>query len=194
MSPGAAAWRIVQIAELVRRAEQLHLAVMHVLPPEASAEISESAGTTMTAAEIEEIRSHAGEAAEIAEQIRQLAQSLPGEDVEIGYEDVREAAAADLAHGVLDPERVLVAARVLDVRIGWPALAEGLRAVDIRESWTGWAPRGMLSSFRGAGRQLVDRALELAGIPPETAYADCAPEQLARLAQAIEELGRGWRP
>lgn len=194
MSPNAAAWRIVQIGELVRRAEQLHLAVMHVLPPEASAEISAGAVAPMTAAEIEEIATHAGEAAEIAEQIRQLAQSLPGEDIEIGYADVRDSAAADLAHGVLDPDRVLVGARVLDVRIGWPALAEGLRAVDIRDSWTGWAPRGMLSSFRGAGRQLVSRALDLAGISPETAYADCTPEQLARLAQTIDELGRGWRP
>lgn len=182
------------MAELVRRAEQLHLAVLHVLPSEASAEISEGATATMAAAEVEEIASHVGEAAEIAEQIRQLAHGLPDGDVEIVYEDVREAAAAALAHGVLDPERVLLAARVLDVRTGWPALAEGLRAVDIRESWTGWTPRGMLSAFRGAGRQMVGRALELAGIPSDTAYADCTPEQLERLAQGIDALGRDRRP
>ncbi len=52
----------------------------------------------------------------------------------------------------------------------------------------------MLSAFRGAGRQLVTLALQLADIPPETAYADCTAEQLARLADAIDELGRAWRP
>jgi hypothetical protein len=190
----APAWQLVQIAELVRRAEELHLRAMNVLPPEARAEISEGAVATMPAVEIERLATAAAEGAEIAEQIRQLAQSLPDEDVEIAYEDVQEAAAADLARGMLDAERVLVAARVLDVATGWPALAETLRVVDIRDSWTDWTPRRMLSAFRGAGRQLVTLALQLADIPPETAYADCTAEQLARLADSIDELGRAWRP
>jgi hypothetical protein len=190
----APAWQLVQIAELVRRAEELHLRAMNLLPPEARADIPERAVATMPAVEIEQLATAAAEGAEIAEQIRQLAQSLPDEDVEIAYEDVREAAAVDLARGMLDAERVLVAARVLDVASGWPALAETLRIVDIRDSWTDWTPRRMLSAFRGAGRQLVTLALQLADIPPETAYADCTAEQLARLADAIDELGRAWRP
>ena len=190
----APAWQLVQIAELVRRAEELHLRAMNLLPPEARADILEGAVATMPAVEIEQLATAAAEGAEIAEQIRQLAQSLPDEDVEIAYEDVREAAAADLTRGMLDAERVLVVARVLDVATGWPALAETLRVVDIRDSWTDWTPRQMLSAFRGAGRQLVTLALQLADIPPETAYADCTAEQLARLADAIDELGRAWRP
>lgn len=188
------AWRLVQIAELVRRAEELHLRAMNLLPPEARAEIPEGAAATMPAAEIEQLATTAAEGTEIAEQIRQLAQALADEDVEIAYEDVREAAAADLARGMLDADRVLVAARVLDVATGWPALAETLLAIDIRDSWTGWTPRRMLSAFRGAGRQLVSLALQLADVPPETAYADCTAEQVARLADAIDELGRAWRP
>jgi len=188
------AWRLVQIAELVRRAEELHLRAMHLLPPAVRAEILEDAAARMPAAEIEQLTTAAAEGAEIAEQIRQLAQSLPDQDVEIAYEDVREAAAADLARGMIDAERVLVAARTLDVATGWPALAEALQVVDIRDSWVGWTPRRMLSAFRGSGRQLVSLALQLAEIPPETAYADCTPEQIARLANAIDELGRAWRP
>jgi hypothetical protein len=190
----APAWQLVQIAELVRGAEELHLRAMNLLPPEARAEILEDAAATMPAAEIEQLANTAAEAAEIAEQIHQLALSLPDEDVEILYEDVREAAGADLARGMLDAERVLIAACVLDVATGWPALAETLRVIDIRDSWTDWTPRRMLSAFRGAGRQLVTLALQLADIPPETAYADCTAEQLARLADAIDELGRAWRP
>lgn len=188
------AWLLVQISELVHRAEQMSMGMMRLLPPETRAEMPEEASATMAGAEVEELAIVAAEAAEIAEQVRQLTQGLPDEDVEIAYEDVREAAAADLAQGMLDPERAVVAARLLDVRTGWPALAEGLRTLDIRESWTGWAPRGMLAAFRDAGSELVGRALELAGIPPETVYADCTPEQLVRLAHVLDELGRGWRP
>ncbi len=193
-SDAAPAWQLVQIAELMRRAEHLHLGAMRLLPSEARAELPADSSATITAAEIEQLAARAAESAEIAEQIRLLAQRLPDEDVEIAYDDVREAAAADLAQGILDHERVLVAARVLDVAAGWPALAEALRVVDIRDSWTGWTPRRMLSAFRGAGEQLVNLALQLAEIPPESDYADCTAEQLARLASAIDELGHGWKP
>lgn len=156
----AAAWRLVEIAELVRRGEQLHLSAMSLLPAEVRAEMPKETDTTMPAVDIEQLASIAVESVEIAEQVRQLAQSLPDEDVAIVYEDVREAAAADLEQGVLDHERVLVAARVLEVRNGWPALAEALRVVDIRDSWTHATPCRTLSAFRGAGRQLVSRALQ----------------------------------
>lgn len=188
------AWALVQLAELVRRAEQLHLAALHVLPSEAGAEIPESAIVTVSVAEVDGLAAFASEAAEIAEHVRHLAQALPDGEVRIAYPDVHEAAAAELAQGILDPERVLVAARVLDVATGWPALAEALRVVDIPAGWSGWAPRGMLSAFRGADGQLVARALALAEIPPETGFADCAAEQLGRLADAIDELGRAWSP
>lgn len=190
----APAWRLVEIAELVRRGEQLHLSAMSLLPSEVRAEMPEGTDTAIPAADIEQLASIAVESVEIAEQVCQLAQPLPDEDAVILYEDVREAAAADLAQGMLDHERVLVAARVLDVRAGWPALAEALRVVDIRDSWVHATPRRTLSAFRGAGRQLVTRALQLAGLSSEVAYADCTPEQLARLARAIDELGRTWRP
>jgi hypothetical protein len=190
----APAWQLVQIAELVRRAEQLHLGAMRLLAPETRAEMPVGTIATMSAAEIQQLAATAAEGAEIAEQMRQLAERLPGEDVEIAYEDVREAAATDLAQGVLDPYRVLVAARVLDVATGWPALAEALRVVDIRDSWTGWTPRRMLSAFRGAGRKLVSHALQLADVPTDAVYSDCTADQLARLAAAIDELGRAWRP
>ncbi|HMJ95779.1 MAG TPA: hypothetical protein VK486_07995, partial [Thermoleophilaceae bacterium] len=130
MEPSRPAWRLVQIGELVRRAEQLHLGTMRLLPPEARSDIPEGAAATMTAAELEQLAATAAEGAEVADQVRDLAQGLPDEDTVIHHEDVRDAAAADLGAGMLDPERVLIAARVLDVATGWPALADGLRTVD----------------------------------------------------------------
>lgn len=189
----APAWRLVEIAELVRRGERLHLGAMRLLPSEVRAEMPEGADATVPAADVEELAGIAAESLEIAEQVRQLAQSLPDEDIEVVYADVREAAATDLAQGMLDHERVLLAARVLDVRSGWPALAEALRVVDIRDSWTHAMPRRTLSAFRRAGRQVVSRALQLAGLSAEATYADCTPEQLANLARAIDDLEGAWR-
>jgi hypothetical protein len=194
MEMPSAGWRLVQVAELLRRAEEAHLVAMHLLPPEVRAEIREDATATMTAAEIEQLHITLVDGAEIAEQARQIAQGLPSEPVEIVYGEVRQAAAVDLAQGILDPERVLVTARVLDVETGWPALAEGLRVVDIRDSWGRLTPQRMLSAFRGAGRQLVARALQRADVSSEATYADFSAEQLAELARAIDELGRAWRP
>jgi len=194
MTPATSpAWGLVQIAELVRRAEQTHLAVMRLLPGEARADLPEHASASMTGAAIQELQDLVAEGAEIVEQVGDLARSLPAEDVAITYEEVRSAAAADLAEGILDAERVLVAARVLDTEIGWPALAEGMRAVDIRESWTGSTPCATLCAFRGADRPVVKRALRLAEIPWEAGYHDCTADQLARLADVIDELGRASR-
>ncbi len=189
----APGWRLVEIAELVRRHQQLQMEALELLPSEACAEMPQGTDTEMFAADIERLTSIANESADIAEQVRHLAQSLPDEEVEIVYGDVCEAAAADLTDGMLDHERVLVAARVLDVRRGWPALAEGLRVVDIRDSWASATPRRTLSAFRGAGRALVSRALQAGGISSDAAYIDCAPEQLSSLADAIDELGGAWR-
>jgi hypothetical protein len=188
------AWRLVLIAELLCHVEQLHLVALRLLAPEARAEMPEGTAATMAAAEIEQLVATLTDGAEIAEQVHLLAQALPDEDIEIAYEDVRDAAAADLAGGLLDPERAFVAARVLDVGTGWPALADGLRTVDVHESWTDRTPRALLSAFRGAGRQLVRRAVQHAGLAPERAFDECHADELARLADAIDRLGRAWRP
>lgn len=185
-------WRLVLIAELLRQVEQLHLEAMRLLAPETCAEIADGTVATMAAAEIEQLVATLADGAEMGEQIRLLAQVLPGEDIEIAYEDVRDAAAVDLAAGVLDPERALIAARVLDVGTGWPALAEGLRALDVRDGWGARTPRALLSEFRGAGRQLVAQAAQRAGLVPERTFEECSAEELARLADAIDGLGRAW--
>lgn len=192
--PMAPAWTLVQLADLVRRAEQQHLVAMHALTADVRVQLREGIDITVSAAEIQQLTALAAESAEIAEHLHHLAQALPCEDIEVSWDDVREVAAAELAEGIIDADRALLAARVLDVATGWPALAEALRVPEIPAGWHSYTPRAMLSAFRGAGSALVTRALTLAETPPNARFANCSAEQLTRLADAIDELARGLRP
>lgn len=180
-----APWQLVQMAELIRRAEDLHLATLGLLGLEARAEIPEGAAAVVKHPSVLAIAGCVADAADIAEQLDALGRALPDDAVSITYEAVRDAAATDLAGGILDPHRAITAARVLDVQTGWPALAEALR-VEAPANWDDLAVVDVLAQFRGAERQLVKRVLDDAGIPPDRSFADCSPEALLRLATGLD--------
>ena len=103
-----------------------------------------------------------------------------------------EAAAVDLASGILDPRRVLVAARLLDVERGWPALADSLAAGDVVSAWGGLTVDALLGRFRGADPSdvaLVTAEADL--VEPDVPFSACPPARLAALAGALRAHAKG---
>src|SRR6185436_4018022 len=121
---GAAGWTVVQLSELVRRAEELLLDGITLVGPHAHAAMPDDACIELSPTELRRVATALIEGIEIAEQLELLAARLPDEAVAVDYGAVRDAAVADLASGIVDPRRVLLAARLLDVAHGWPALAD----------------------------------------------------------------------
>lgn len=186
-----ASWRIVLIAELLRRAEDLSRDALRTLGAQPGGELAEGATVALSAEAIERLNATLATVADIAEQLRLLAERLPEDALTVSYSAAREGAAATLADGPFDYERALIAARVLDVDAGWPALAACLRAIDVRETWPGRSPRELLRAFRGADSQLAAHALQRAGLTPETTFEACSATQIARLADVLDALGGG---
>jgi hypothetical protein len=179
-------WPVLQIAELVRAADALLLDGLARLPG-ITAELPEDADVVLASTDSAELRALGELLAELAGHLQTLTEGLPEGDVDVVYHDVADAAADDLASGIIDPARALLAARVLPIETGWPALAKALRSTDTHAAWDGTSVGELLRTFRGADEQLVVRVLTVAELAPETpfdAFDACA---VARLAAALEE-------
>ena len=142
-------------------------------------------------AELRRVVQTLGEGAEIAEQLELLAARLPEGPIAAGWEAVRDAAAADLAAGIVDPRRALLAARVLDVAHGWPALAASLAEGDAVSAWDRLTVDELLGRFRDADPRVVARVVEEAGLDAGTPFAACPSERLAALAAGLRRHASG---
>jgi hypothetical protein len=173
---GQAGWTLVQLSELVRRAEELLLDGITLVGPHAHAAMATDATIALGPDELRRISGALSEGVEIAEQLELLAGRLSGARVAAPYAAVRDAAAADLADGIVDPRRLLIAARLLDAAHGWPALAASLSAGDVVTAWGG---------LRDVDRDAVERVAAAAGVDPAERLSACAPERLAALAVGL---------
>lgn len=181
------AWRLVQIGELLRRSHRAHeQALAQVDRIEVGAELSATGTVTLTDAVAGELEALGEAIAELAAELQVLTAGLPDEAVEVAAEDVRREAASDLATGIFDEPRALLAARVLPFEDGWPALANGLRGSDAHWAWERMTVTQLLGGFRGASAGTVARVLGEAGVPARRPFAACAHEQLMRLAAALD--------
>jgi hypothetical protein len=188
---GSVGWTLVQISELVRRAEELLLDGITLVGPHAHAGIGAEATIELEACDLRRISVALTEGVELAELLELLAARLPEGPVATGYAAVRDAAAADLASGIVDPRRVLLAARVLDVAHGWPALAASLAVGDVVSAWGGLTVEALLNRFRGADRDVVALVAAEADIEASASFAACAPPQLAALAAGLRGHASG---
>jgi len=188
---GGAGWTLVQISELVRRAEELLLDGIALLGPHAHAAMAPGATIELGPAELRRVAAALLEGGEIAEQLELLAARLPAREVSAGYDAVRAAAAADLASGIVDPRRLLLAARVLDVEHGWPALAASLAAGDVVSAWDGLSVETLLGRFRDADPALVSLVAAEAGVEPGARLATCPADRLAALAGGLRRHASG---
>jgi len=108
---GKAGWTLVQLAELVRRAEALLLDGIALVGPHVHAGLAADATIALGAPQLRRVVAALHEGAELAEQLELIAARLPGDALETDYAAVCDAAADDLASGILDPRRVLVPGR-----------------------------------------------------------------------------------
>jgi hypothetical protein len=189
---GRTGWTLVQLSELVRRAEELLLDGITLVGPHAHAGMAADATIELAPDELARVASQLTEGVEIAEQLDLLAARLPrNAGIRASYEAVRNAAAADLANGIVDPRRMLLAARLLDVARGWPALAASLTAGDVVSAWGSLTVLELLGRFRNADPSLVGQIAAEAGVDQDTRFAACPPEQLEALAAGLRRHATG---
>ncbi|HMJ04141.1 MAG TPA: hypothetical protein VK506_14460 [Conexibacter sp.] len=190
---GQAGWTLVQLSELIRRVEELLLDGITLAGPHLHAGMPPDAALELTATDVRRVIAALAEGVEIAEHLDLLAGHVPDGAIDVGYEAVRDAAAADLAGGIADPRRALLAARLLDVEHGWPALATALDVGDAVETWQALTVEELLGRFRGAERGVVRDVLADAGLPAGARFAACPLERLAALADGLRRRA-GNRP
>ena len=188
---GRAGWTLVQISELVRRAEELMLDGIALVGPHAHAAMAPSATIELNADELRRVAGSLLEGVEIAEQLELFAARLPDGGIAASYDAVRGAAAGDLASGIVEPRRVLLAARLLDVSHGWEALAASLAAGDVVSAWGALTVEELLGRFRNAEPRRIAQVVEEAGMQPGARFAACPPEHLAALAAGLRRHASG---
>jgi hypothetical protein len=181
-------WWLAQIAELLRRSEQHHLRALTLLNG-VDSEIDEQHTVVLTGAETAELETIGSELLGLAEQLHGLTAELPARAIEITYPSIAARAGADLAAGIIDLERARLAASLLHVHDGWPALAHALTQSDAHLAWEDTTFIEFLTSFRLAHGLLVRRVLDAERLDPDTTFADSEPQTIARLATALEEHG-----
>jgi len=182
---GRSGWTLIQLLEQIRRAEELLLDVITVAGPHLHGGMPSDARLELTATDVRRILTALGESVDIAEHLELLATHLPDRALEVGYEAVRDAAAADLAQGIVDPRRALLAARLLDVTHGWRALATALGTADAVATWEGLTVEELLLRFRGADRGVVRELIAAAGLKPGARFATSSSERIAALADGL---------
>jgi hypothetical protein len=184
---GHAGWTLVQLSELIRRAEELLLDGITLVGPHAHAGMPMQATLRLDEWQVRRVVAALVEGVELAEQLELLASRLPAGPIEADYAAVRDAAANDLAEGVVDPRRARLVARLLDVVHGWPALAASLSG-DVVSGWDGLTVEELLGSFRGADGEVVLQVMRRAGLRPGALFASCPPERLVALAAELRRV------
>jgi hypothetical protein len=181
------AWQLVQIGELLRRGHRAHVrALARVEPIEVGAELSDTGAVVMSDEVAAELEMLAHSISDLAAQLQVLAGGLPDEPVEVAAEDARRDAARELSAGIFDETRARLAARTLPLQDGWPALASALRASEAHWEWEETTVAQLVGGFRGARASNVAQVLGDACLRPHLRFAACSPEQLSRLADALD--------
>jgi hypothetical protein len=181
------AWTLVQIADLLRRAEDSLLEALAILGPNVHVGIAEQAACILEADGSLRLKDAMSEVCELGQQLGLLVSAVPSGGVEIRHDQVAAGAFADLADGIIDPGRALLAAQVLDVPSGWGALAVGLASSDVATVWEGTTLEMLIGRFRGADPRLARAVIAEADLAPEMTFAHCSPADLARLAAALQQ-------
>lgn len=188
---GRAGWTLVQLSELVRHAEALLREGTTLVGPHAHADMASDATIVLGEAEVRRVARALAEGVEIAEQLELLASRLSVRAIAARWDAVRDGAAEDLASGIVDPRRAVLAARVLDVAHGWRALAASLTEGDAVSAWERLTVDELLGGFRGADPRVVAQVIVEAGLEPGTCFAACPSEQLAALAAGLRRHASG---
>jgi hypothetical protein len=183
---GHGGWQLVQIADLLARGKRLGDRALRILS-DVDADLPDDASSTLSAGETAELAALVLDIVQLGERLQVLAEALPREETAVGYAEVAAAAAADLAHGIIDVERARLAARVLDPHTGWRALAEGLTQTDSHTAWEAATIGDVLGSFRGVSPAAVHAVAADASLSADAELASCDPLAVVRLAASLEQ-------
>jgi hypothetical protein len=186
MSETNSAWQCVQIADLLRRVEEAVLEAITVLGTTIHGGIGEGVHRTLGVGEIAGLKEKVAVASDLTDQLAQLGERLPDTRIELSYATAFDGAAADLSEGILDPRMALLAARVLDVKTAWAALAQALLSTDVCAAWEGVTVEQMLLRSRGATRGEARRVIADAGLPAASVFSECSARGIERLATALK--------
>lgn len=179
-------WIALQAAEQLRAAERLLLpavAIAASLDPEGVRD----ADAVIATQDVSKLKTISEDLAELCGQIVGLSDRLPDADLQVSYSDIVAAAADDLANGIMDPIRARLAARVLPIAVGWPALVEALRSTDAHAAWDDLTVGEMLTAFHDAEPALSNRVLAVAELSSSDRFSSCGTNGLRRLAAALAE-------
>jgi hypothetical protein len=172
------AWTLLQALELLRRVEE-HVSAEFTFHKDGGEPIVTSAAT------IAGLKQTAAELIDEATQLENLVERLPNAEIRVTAANVQAGASRQLAEGIIDVRTARLAASVLPVAIGWPALASALRCSDAHRFWNATTVVDLLSRFRGARPEAVDRVLQQAEVDASTQWVELAARALARLAQIL---------
>lgn len=179
------AWACVQIGDLLRRAgdEVRHATTALDLDP---VYVSPDLEHTIPGAEADQLKRMLLGIAELGEHLEHLAEKLPADDdIRITGDDISTEAAEDLANGILDPNRALLAAEILGRQAGLGALSNALLRSEAHAAWTEVTVEDLLSRFRGVDPLLVREILSDTRLAPSVSFADLDAADAARLAAAL---------
>ncbi len=184
-TPGSIAWRLVQATELLRLCEDRVDLALRLLAG-IDSDLPEDQRVTLAGETLAELGQLTTSAWQIAERVAQLTSGMPEQDgIDATYPQLADAAAQDLAQGILDIDRARWAAALLRRDIGWPALGTGLLNVDVRSAWGSIRLEAFLGAFRGAGQMQTRDAIGAAQLPFDADFASCSIPALTRLASAL---------
>lgn len=186
MTATPAAWEVLQVAELIRSADVLLLQGLSTLQA-VTPNIQDGYEVPLDADDVEQLHAVAEHLAEVVDQMRVLVERLPTEGIEVAHDAIAERADADLAGGIIDPARALLAARVLPAVAGWRSLAHALRTADTHLAWETTTVEEVLAAFRGRSDAAVAHIMACAQIEPGARFASCDEPTTARLAAALED-------
>jgi hypothetical protein len=185
-SPAAPSWVLVQLSELLRRIELANDRALTVVY-RADDGLDEVSSLTVRAEQLADVDAEVHEIAQLALRAEQLAEALPRADVTVTYGEVATDAAQEISEGtMLDVDRVLLAARLLDAEPGLRAFVTCFRQSDVHTAWEGTSIADILGSLRGVTPEVVRAIAASAGLSPDDEIAACEPDEIAALASAIE--------
>lgn len=179
-------WRLVQIASLLRRSDDLHRSALSLLVG-VDADIDPNEAVELSAHDVSEIETFGADIAELASQLQLLTETLSATPAKISAPGLRADAERALAEGSFDPQITLLAARALPAARGWPALAGALRCTDAHTTWHHMTVAQLLTAFRDTDAAVTQHAIRDAALAPDTELSTCDRDDVTRLARALQD-------
>jgi len=183
--PVGAGWTCVELADRLTRTNAHSAQALDVIGADLVERLLDGDEIALSAHDVARIADLAGELAELGELTTDAAGRFPLEGIRFTVEDVQVTAADDLANGIVDPDRALLAARVLDFARGRTALSQALVTTDTHKLWGEVTVEVMLARFAGSDFATAHELAAEADIPPDRAFAEATTEETARLAEAL---------